>query len=54
MNIAEIEYIIEGKKSGKDLYSLYKEKADIFNVPFTLSAETENHLVKFLKSKNTE
>ena len=54
MNIGDIEYIIEGKKSGKDLYSLYKEKVDLFKVPFVLTEEVKAHLTKILKGNNAD
>ena len=54
MNIGDIEYIIEGKISGKDLYSLYKDKVDLFKVPFVLIEEINAHLTQILKGKNAD
>lgn len=54
MNIGDIEYIIEGKKSGKDLYSLYKDKVDLFKVPFNITEEVNVKLTKILKGKNAD
>jgi len=54
MNIQVIDYIIEGRNSGKDLYYLYSTKVNKFDVPFSLTKEIENHLFRILKNGNTE